>query len=116
MIIDLILDRKDGSPYSPTNFRQRLAGYGETWPEMTVPILDAFQHGTEGTIKAALCRYVMENEYNPEICDYICSVSWTMPDQINLMCASCSLFGKWCPGTKNLTYSGCIYKQTKRTH
>ena len=76
MIIDLILDRKDGTPYRPTDFTRRLTEYGETWPEMTAPILDAFQHGTNGTIKAALCQYVIAQGYSPAICDYICSVKW----------------------------------------
>lgn len=76
MIIDLILDRKCGSSYSPKEFRRRVAEYGETWPEMAAPILEAMDNGTDGTIKAALCQYVIGNEYNPEICDYICSVSW----------------------------------------
>lgn len=76
MIIDLILDRKCGSSYSPKEFRRRVAEYGETWPEMVAPILEAMDNGTDGTIKAALCQYVIGNEYNPEICDYICSVPW----------------------------------------
>lgn len=76
MIIDLILDRKCGSPYSPKDFTRRVAEYGENWPAMAAPILDAFQYGTEGTIKAALCQYIIKQEYNPEICNYICSVSW----------------------------------------
>ena len=76
MIIDLILDRKDGSSYSPKEFRRRVAEYGETWPEISAPILEALDNGTDGTIKAALCQYVIGNEYNPEICNYICSVPW----------------------------------------
>lgn len=76
MIIDLILDRKCGCSYSPKEFRRRVAEYGETWPEMAAPILEAMDNGTDGTVKAALCQYVIGNEYNPEICDYICSVRW----------------------------------------
>lgn len=114
MIIDLILDRKDGTPYRPNRFRERVAEYGETWPEMAAPILDAMEHGTDGTIKAALCQYVIENEYSPEICDYLCSVSWAMPDQINIMCADCKLYGRQCQGTTNLTYTGCVYRKTRR--
>lgn len=32
----------------------------------------------DDTIKAALCRYIEENEYNPDIKNYINSVKWSV--------------------------------------
>lgn len=30
---------------------------------------------------------------------------------MNRMCLDCRRFGKECPGTKNLLYSGCVFKE-----
>lgn len=72
MIIDVILDRKDGVPYSPHNFYFDVLRYGRIGDNIT-RALDA---GTENDVKRALCEYVHDNEYNPAICDYINSVNW----------------------------------------
>jgi hypothetical protein len=76
MIIDLILDRKDGKPYSPKKFYDEVMAYGKTWPKMAYPIADAMDVGTEKQVKLALEKYITDNEYNPSIIDYINSVNW----------------------------------------
>lgn len=76
MIIDLILDRKDGAKYDKVLFVFEVNDYGETWPELAGPILEAFRTKMEQIVKHALCGYVLNAGYNPEICDYINSVKW----------------------------------------
>lgn len=76
MIIDLILDRKDGAKYSPREFYFAVLEYRDIWPELSDPITKALDGGTEKDIKRALCDYVLTQGYNPEICDYINRVSW----------------------------------------
>ena len=81
MIVDLILDRKDDNtiwtengskPYTAERFYRELVGYGE----IGFDIQRAFDGGTEQDIKRELCRYIDEQEHNPEIKDYINSVEW----------------------------------------
>ena len=72
MIIDLILDRKDGDPYSPRQFYFDCLRYGEIGHGIT----RAMDGGTEQDVKAELCAYIHENEYNPAICEYVKSVDW----------------------------------------
>lgn len=81
MIIDLILDRKDddtvfteygNKPYTAKRFYRQLVEYGE----IGFDIQRAFDGGTEQDIKRELCRYIDKQEYNPEIKNYINSVTW----------------------------------------
>lgn len=72
MIIDLILDRKDGDIYKPDQFYRDILGYGS----VAVPICRALDCGTEQDVKKALCNYITVNDYNEKICDYILSVEW----------------------------------------
>jgi hypothetical protein len=72
MIVDLILDRKDGAPYDPDTFHFSVTQYGNVGHDITY----AFTHGTSDTVAKRLCEYVIDNGYNPDICDYINSVSW----------------------------------------
>lgn len=106
MIIDLILDRKDNEQliakghthyiligiaktlhegefieegcthiplaYNPLRFYQRVRDYGEIgWD-----ILRAMDGGTEEDVKRELCKYIKDNEYNMELCEYINRVNW----------------------------------------
>jgi len=73
MIIDRILDRMDGEEYTPKRFYDAVRLYEN--PEYT-DISMAMDYGEEKDVKRALCEYVIFNEYNPAICDYINSVSW----------------------------------------
>lgn len=76
MIIDLILDRRDGEAYDPKEFYMEVMEYSETWPDIAFPIASAMDSGTEQDVKNELCGYVLECGYNPEICEYINSVNW----------------------------------------
>ena len=74
MIIDLILDRKDGDEYDAKKFYNQVAGYESSGNSF--PISRAMDGGTESDIKRELCAYIDQNDYNPEIKNYINSVSW----------------------------------------
>ena len=70
MVIDLILDRKDGQPYNARKFYNNVCEYGE------VDIANAMDEGEEDEVKHELCKYVIDNKYNHNICQYITSVNW----------------------------------------
>ena len=72
MIIDLILDRKDGREYNHYDFYIACMGYGRIADDIT----RAMDCGTEEDVKKALCAYIEKNEYNPLICDYIQKLNW----------------------------------------
>jgi hypothetical protein len=76
MVIDLILDRQDGFKYTPEDFYRDAMMYGDVAHEIT----RAMDEGTEEDIKKALCKYVLDNEYSPKICDFINSVNWLEAD------------------------------------
>lgn len=70
MVIDLILDRKDGQEYSAKKFYDRVSEY-EAWT-----IAEALDNGTEENVKASLCNYIIENGYPVTLFQYINSVDW----------------------------------------
>lgn len=74
MIIDVILDRKDGCLYSPMDFLPYLDDrvYGDDFKY----ILYALQENSEEKMKEALKKYIDEQGYNPEIKKYVDSVDW----------------------------------------
>ena len=72
MIIDLILDRKDGIEYNAHNFYNDCVAYGEVGHGITY----AMDYGSEEDVKAALKQYLVDNDYNLEIGKYIDSVEW----------------------------------------
>jgi hypothetical protein len=90
MIIDTILNRKDGrniyingngnaratSLYNAKNFYTDVMQYGEIGHK----IAEALDNGQECDVKQALCNYINYNEYNPAICEYINSVQWIESD------------------------------------
>ena len=76
MIIDLILDRKDGEKYRQNEFYFNVLEYRESWPELSDPITRAMDGGTESDVKNALCDYILKCGYNTTICDFINSVNW----------------------------------------
>ena len=39
-------------------------------------IARAMDSGTNEDVQNELCRYVMENEYNPQICRFILDFNW----------------------------------------
>lgn len=81
MIIDLILNRKDGDDYSANKFYHDLLEYDAIFDGIATDILRALDSGTERDVKAALCDYITRNEYNPAICEYVNSVNW-LPEEL----------------------------------
>lgn len=76
MIIDLILDRKDGKHYNARDFYFDVLRYRTVFPELSDPITYAMDEMEEQDVKNALCNYIDICEYNPEIKNYINSVNW----------------------------------------
>lgn len=109
MIIDLILDRKDGIPYNAKKFYNDCMEYGEISHEIT----RAMDVGTEENVINELCKYIDEQDYNPEIKKYIQSVKWLESEKLNPMCETCEKCGNDCHGTTEKVWTGCVYKIPK---
>lgn len=75
MIIDLILDRKDGRDYNVKKFYNDVTKYGS----IGIDIASALDGGTNEDVQKALCTYIKNNDYNADICTYIESVDWLQP-------------------------------------
>ena len=81
MIVDLILDRKDNESafgkdlYSTSEFAKDVAEY-ESEFNIGNSISRAIRKGDEIETKQALCRYIDDMDYNPQIKDYINSKRW----------------------------------------
>lgn len=75
MIIDLLLDRQDGIPYSPRVFYTSVSEY-ESLFDTGYTISTALDSGTNSDVIQSLTNYINANDYNPDIIDYIKSVSW----------------------------------------
>ena len=75
-MVDLILDRRDGVSYSPSEFEEEVKEYCETFP-FCIPVYKALLGGSEDEVKDELCRYIDDEWYgSPLIKDYINSVNW----------------------------------------
>lgn len=76
MLVDLILDRRDGVSYSPSEFEEEVKEYCETFPSY-IPVYDALISGSEDDVKDELCRYIDDEWYGSRLIkDYINSVNW----------------------------------------
>lgn len=74
MIIDLILDRKEGTSYEPERFYRMVRDYDvQPFSNNICYMMDYFGNRL---VQKALCEYVIGCGYNPEICNYINSVCW----------------------------------------
>lgn len=79
MVIDVILDRKDDEKkghfdwYSPKDFYDAMMAYVDMGGE---DIASAMDGGTEEDVKAAICQYIEDYGYDPDICKWVNSVSW----------------------------------------
>ena len=73
MIIDLILDRKGGHSYVAKEFYDDVTAYEEG---TDYEISRALDSESEKNVRKALCDYIISNEYNPKICNYINKVAW----------------------------------------
>lgn len=81
MIIDLILDRKDGAFYNPHDFYMEVASYGYLTPVHSERITRAMDSGEEEDVRRELMNYIHQNGYNEELKDYIESVRWLEKDK-----------------------------------
>lgn len=77
MLIDFILDRKDGDKYVVRDLYDYVSDYDIPDYQAVARALDA---GTEADVIGALCDYISHENYNPEICNYVCSVKWLEDD------------------------------------
>ena len=79
MIIDIILDRKDGViDYAPETHLKAIYDYA-TDSGMS-DIATAVDGGTENDVKAALMRYIVACGYPTALLDYIANRRWTSED------------------------------------
>ena len=84
MIIDLILDRKYNEEttgydsYDPYEFYREVMSY-ESIFELPRDISSALDYGTEDDVRNALCKYIDDQQYNPDIKDYVNSKTWLEP-------------------------------------
>ena len=78
MIIDLILDRKDGQEYNAKDFYNEISEYSGLFQGTAsgVEIAEMLDNGTNKDVQKALCDYITENDYNPEIKDFVNSCNW----------------------------------------
>lgn len=76
VIIDCILDRRDGEAYgveySPHDFYVSVMRYGEIGHGITA----AMDYGEEEDVRRELCKYIIDNDYNPEICEWVNAQNW----------------------------------------
>ena len=70
MIIDLILDRFETNIYNVDDFVSEVEDYGND------EIVNAFNSGNENAAKKALCKYIVDNNYNKNICSQINYTQW----------------------------------------
>ena len=76
MLVDLILDRRDGASYSPSEFEEEVKEYCEFFPSY-IPVYNALIDGSEDDVKNELCRYIDDEWRGSQLIkDYINSVNW----------------------------------------
>ena len=80
MIIDLILDRKDNEQfncfgYDPKEFYNDCMQYDSIFG-VGSKITMAMDYGDEHDVKKALCDYIDDNGYNPDIKNFINAHQW----------------------------------------
>lgn len=84
MIIDLILDRKDGFGYNARQFYNDCMDYCEIFNfDYGIPrALDGWENED---VQRELCKYIIENDYNPAICEYVNSVDWLHDEEKSIV-------------------------------
>lgn len=92
MIIDRILDRKDSLEYDAKSFYLECLSYGKAGENIT----RAMDFGTEDDVKAALCKYIQDNEYNYLLVDYINSLEWLRKCPLELETEAAKKFDDAC--------------------
>lgn len=77
MVVDYILDRKQGVPYDAKDFYDYVQDEYSIWhSDIFENILLALDYGTNEDVQKALCNYIIKQDYNLKICDYINSMDW----------------------------------------
>lgn len=79
MVIDCIMDRKEGIGYDKNEFLEYVVAENECFGIFD-DLIFALELNKELETKVALSKYVVDNGYNPDICGYIWSVNWCDPD------------------------------------
>lgn len=78
MLVDFILDRKDDEQdgfdnYHPENLTDYVSHFDDSNYQ---DVLQAVNNRDEKATKLALIKYIIDGNYNPQICKYIMNVSW----------------------------------------
>ena len=78
MIIDRILDRKDNERYNGKDIYKAHSFYIDCmmYGKIGDDITRAMDEGDNADVQRALCKYIDDNEYNPEIKNYINAKAW----------------------------------------
>ena len=81
MIIDEILDRKDYEEegydiYNAHDFYLYCMGESTCFKGIADKITYAMDYLEEEDVQNAICDYIIEQGYNPNICEYVRSVKW----------------------------------------
>lgn len=79
MIVDLILDRRDGRHYSAHDFylevrKYERIGVGTNGEDISL----AMDYGDNRDVQRALCQYIQRNGYPADIESYIKSQVWVV--------------------------------------
>lgn len=80
MIVDLILERRAGAPYTKQTIAQ-IYEYCDVFGFSAISA--ALDAKNEKAMKEALCAYI-EGEYNPDIKAYVRSVDWTSAKKLTI--------------------------------
>ena len=80
MVIDYILDRRDGKKYKALDFYRYAMQESSCLDGMFDGLTKAMDYGTEEDVRRELNAYIKNEGYNPEICEYIDSVKWLEND------------------------------------
>jgi hypothetical protein len=70
MVIDLILDRKDGKEYNAKQFYNSVTEYG------FYTIAEALDNGENKDVQKVLCDYITDYGYPNKIKDFINNKNW----------------------------------------
>lgn len=73
MIIDTIIDRRDGCAYGPDDMRYM---YDEAEMFGFIDLARALDSGSDDEIRRELCRYIDDGGYRQEIKSYVNAVDW----------------------------------------
>lgn len=93
MIIDLILDRKDNEQfncfgYDPKAFYNDCMEYDSIFG-VGSKITMAMDYGDEKDVQKALCDYIDDNGYNPDIKNFINTHQWLKEDRQPIAICDC---------------------------